>query len=611
MNNKFLSFDHVTFPDGFWKKRQEVNSTVTIQAIYQQFEASGRFDALRLNWQEGKPMPHIFWDSDAAKWIEAAAYILQKEANPDLEAKVDQLVDLIGEGQEECGYFNSYYQQFQPEKRFTNRTDHELYCAGHLMEAAVAYHRATGKNKLLRIMCRYADYIEKVFVKEKTASFITPGHPEIELALVRLYEETGEQRYLDLSRFFIDNRGVTAEQNYDWAMPEYSQSHLPVRKQTTAEGHSVRACYLYSGMADIARYDEDESLLNACRQIFDNIIDKRMYITGGIGSSEKGEAFTIDYDLQNLTAYSESCAAIALAFFARRMLMLELDRKYSDTIERILYNGFLSTISLDGKSFFYVNPLEINPTLLNRNKSLRDQSEHLPITQRVELFECSCCPPNISRLLASVGDYIYSRDADTLQIHQYMNSRADFEGTQIEQETYYPADGAIQIKISNFNGSQIALRIPGWCENYRILLNGEEVKPSLQNGYAFLPYSGDAVIQLVLEMPVQLMESNPLVAENCGRVAIMKGPVVYCAEGVDNGENIHSLWVTETLNSEEKDSPELGCKILTVDAYRPAPCQALYRKATAEAKKEQLTLIPYFAFANRGESEMLVWILKK
>lgn len=611
MKNEFLSFDHVTFSGGFWKKRLEINSTVTIQAIYQQFKASGRFDALRLNWEEGKPMPHIFWDSDTAKWIEAAAYILQKESHPDLEEKVDELVDLIEKGQEECGYFNSYYQQFQPEKRFTNRTDHELYCAGHLMEAAVAYHRATGKDQLLKIVCRYADYIEKIFVKEKSASFVTPGHPEIELALVRLYEETGEERYLNLSRFFIDQRGVSPEQNYDWAAPSYMQSHLPVREQTTAEGHSVRACYLYSGMADIARYDEDESLLNACRQIFDNIIEKRMYITGGIGSSEKGEAFTIDYDLQNLTAYSESCAAIALAFFARRMLMLELDGKYADTIERILYNGFLSTVSLDGKSFFYVNPLEINPTLLNRNKSLQDQSEHLPITERVELFACSCCPPNISRFMASVGDYLYSKEGETLHIHQYMDSRADFDGIIIEQETRYPMDGDICIRISGFHGKQIALRIPGWCEKYRLLLNGKELCPSAQNGYVFLPCSGDVVIQLSMEMPVQLMEANPLVTENCGRIAVMRGPVVYCVEGVDNGQNIHSVWVTDELNLEEKDSPELGCKILTVDAYRPVSCKALYRKASSQAEKQRLTLIPYFAFANRGESEILVWILKK
>ncbi len=612
MKNTFLSFEQVSLSDGFWKKWQQINAAVTVPAIYDRFAESGRFDALRLDWKEGQPHPHIFWDSDTAKWIEAAAYVIEKNGDTALIEKVDALIDLIAEHQEECGYFNSYYQQFQPEKRFTDRTDHELYCAGHLMEAAVAYHRATGKDKLLSVVCKYADYIEKIFVKEQSASFVTPGHPEIELALVRLYEETGELRYLNLARFFVNQRGLKPEQQYEWADPSYSQSHLPVREQKTAEGHSVRACYLYSGMADIARYDSDNELLNACKAIFDNIINRRMYITGGIGSAANGEAFTIDYDLPNLTAYSESCAAIALIFFAHRMLMSELDGKYSDTIERVLYNGFLSSISLDGKSFFYVNPLEINPTLLNRNRSLLDKSEHLPITQRLELFGCSCCPPNIARLMATVGGLLYSQNGNTLHIHQYMAGTAEFDGTKITQQTSYPSDGTVRILVEKYQGSEIAIRIPGWCRNWQLRVNDQPIQPRMEKGYAFFPCSSNAEILLQMEMATEIIEANPLVTENAGRAAIMRGPVVYCAEGADNGENIHSIWITDELDAEEWDSEQFGCKCLRIDAWQPAPSQSLYYPANKQPSvQKRLTLIPYFGFANRGESEMLVWLLKK
>lgn len=609
MKIQSVSFEQVTLSSGFWYDRQQINASRTIPAVYDRFRASGRFDALHLDWKPEKPHPHIFWDSDTAKWIESAAYVIHKNHDPVLIQKVDALVEDMEKCQEPCGYLNSYYQQFQPEKRFTNRTDHELYCAGHLMEAAVAYHRATGKDQLLKIVCRYADYIEKIFVIEKTAGFTTPGHPEIELALVRLYEETKEKRYLDLARFFIDQRGQKPEQIYDGVDYNYDQSHLPVRAQQTAEGHSVRACYLYSAMADLARIDGDQELLDACHKLFDNITQRRMYITGGIGSASIGEAFTLDYDLPNLRAYSESCAAIALIFFARRMLLCELDRKYADVIERVLYNGFLSSVSLDGKAFFYENPLEINPSILNRNTSQKNKRESLPITQRVELFACSCCPPNISRMMATVADTLYTYTEDAIHIHQFMSGEASIGKTVITQNTRYPLDGQIEFLVKDFTGD-LFIRIPGWCAHWRLQQDGGYITPALEKGYARLHCEGETTVSLELEMVPRLMESNPLVTENAGRVAVTRGPVVYCAEGVDNGENLHSFWLSRDAVIQEGEE-WAGCPLLHTTACCPLPTEELYRPAVGEWKSVPLTLIPYYAFANRGESEMLVWLLQR
>ena len=609
MKIRHISFEQITLSPGFWQKRQEINAYETIPAVYDRFAESGRFEALQLNWKPGKPKPHIFWDSDTAKWMEAAAYVIHKTGDTRLTELVDGLVEDLAACQEPCGYLNSWFQQFEPDQRFTRRTDHELYCAGHLMEAAVAYHRATGKDKLLRIVCRYADYIEKVFVIEKTAAFVTPGHPEIELALVRLYEETGEERYLNLARFFIDQRGCQPEGLYDDMMPAYAQSHLPVREQRTAEGHAVRACYLYSAMADLARYDQDEALLTACRSIFDNIRERRMYITGGIGSASAGEAFTVDYDLPNLRAYSESCAAISLIFFARRMLLCELDRKYADVIERVLYNGFLSSVSLDGRAFFYENPLEIQPAFLHRNQSLKNTREPLPITQRVELFDCSCCPPNIARMMATVADTLYTRTDDTLHIHQFMAGTACFDGIQVRQETRYPENGRIEISVTGFTG-EVMVRIPGWCTSWQLRQDGEPVTPTLEKGYARVTCKGETSLVLELDMTPQRIEANPLVTENAGRVAITRGPVVYCAEGVDNGDNIHSLWLPRDAVIREGEL-WAGCPLLHTEACRPAPSEELYRPVGAAPSRVPLTLIPYFAFANRGESEMLVWLMER
>lgn len=603
-----IPFDCVDISGGFWKARQELVRRVTIRAVYDRFRDTGRFEAFRFLWKEGeKNRPHIFWDSDVAKWIESAAYLIRKGPEPELEAIVDALTEEIERHQWRDGYFNTYFSVCEPQSRFQRRTDHELYCAGHLIEAAVAYYQATGKDRFLRCMCRYADLIERVFMKDRSAAFVTPGHEEIELALVRLHEATGEARYLALSKFFIDMRGRGAEDEYEFARHSYSQSHLPVREQRTAEGHAVRAGYLYSGMADIARMYGDAELKEACEAIFRNITERRMYITGATGSSAVGEAFTIDYDLPNLTAYAESCASIALAFFSERMQRLENDARYADTVERILYNGLLSGISLDGKSFFYENPLEINPRLIGRNASVRRGGTRYPITQRLEVFDCSCCPPNITRFIASLGGLLYTADAEMIYCHQFMQSSAAFERNgkpvRLVQETDYPRGGAVMLRYFG-ERTRLAVRIPPWC---RAAYPGP-----LSRGYAVFEVEDGSEISLSLEMRPRLVGANPLVSENAGRVAVMRGPVVYCMEGIDNGENLRAVRLAADTGFAEEYDETFGT-VLYTKAFRmtAADGAALYSEAPAAEEAFTARLIPYHTFANRGETEMLVWLLQK
>ena len=463
---KNITFDKINITDGFWKARQDLNKTVTVNAVWNRFSDTGRIKAFEFKWKEGDDCkPHIFWDSDVAKWIESAAYIIHKSPDKELEDKIEWLIDRIEENQHSDGYFNLYYTLCEPGKRFTDRTCHELYCLGHLIEAAVAYYNATGKDRFIKILCKYLGLVEKVFVKENSAAFITPGHEEIELALFKLYNCTGNERWLELAMFFLDMRGTVPHDQslYEGTHPKYSQSHLPVREQFEAEGHCVRACYLYSAMADAALMKNDEKLRLACEKIFDDIVNKKMYITGGLGSTHKGEAFTVAYDLPNETAYAETCAAISLAFFAQRMFILTGESKYADVIERVMYNGILSGISLDGISFFYVNPLEIN--LINHTRhACVTNGDPLPITQRKEVFDCSCCPPNLTRFIASVGDYIYAQNDDAVFVNQFIASSYEENGQSISIATEYPSQGTVEIK-SSFNKA-VAVRIPSWCSSF-------------------------------------------------------------------------------------------------------------------------------------------------
>lgn len=604
-----IKFHNIDITDGFWKAKQDMVKNATVDAVYNRFKETHRFDALNCTWREGMPdMPHIFWDSDVAKWIEGVSYILAKERNPRLEKIIDDAVDAICKNADENGYFNSHFLVARKDEKFCHRREHELYCAGHLIEAAIAYFDATGKDKFLKAMCKYADYIEKCFKTEKTAKFVTPGHPELELALVKLYKATKDKRYLELSEYFIDEHGkhdcdkgaFKLESDLTQSFNDlYNQDEMPLKDRTTADGHCVRALYLYCGMADIAKLQKDDDLYNACRRLFDNIVNKRMYVTGGVGSTNLGEAFTVDYDLPNRTAYTETCASISMAMFAGRMQKLEMNSKYADIVERVMYNGVLSGVSMDGKAFFYENPLEIDPEFNNVNVST-DLKERYPITQRKEVFGCSCCPPNIIRFIASIADYIYSYDEDALYIHQYINSTAKYEGMKVEQKTKYPENGVLEIIT---NCKKVAVRIPWWCKEFKV--NAEYV---LKNGYAYI--ENKEKITIDFGMPIFAVRANRRVRDDAGRVAIMRGPVVYCIEGIDNGKDLKNIKI-DVSSKFELEKSEFLLPTLKTKAYQQKDSNSLYLVAGNDYEEISIRMIPYYAFANRGETEMLIWLLEK
>lgn len=598
---KRVDYSNTKITGGFWRKKQDLIRNVTVKAVYDRFLETGRFDAFKCD-KSSEIKPHIFWDSDVAKWIEGVAYLTRKKREPQLEAIVDEVIGQIEKNRDTCGYFNSYFLAVEPENRFKIRDNHELYCLGHLIEAAVAYYEATGKDKLLKLMCDYTDYVEKVFKFEGAAAFKTPGHEEIELALVRLYECTKETRYLELSRYFVDERGKIAEGLLPWGNESYNQSHKPVREQETAEGHAVRAMYLYCAMADLALRYNDESLKNACKKIFDNIATKRMYITGGIGSSRHGEAFTVDYDLPNLTAYTESCAALGLALFAHRMLLLESNAKFAHIVERAIYNGFLSSISFDGRAFFYSNPLEILPYKLTCDASQTQKNKDwLPNPQRSEVFDCSCCPPNIVRFIPSIANFLYTHDDKTIYVHQFMESKTKLNvggnEIEIEQKTNYPYDGKVEIKVKG-GDVRIAVRVPEWCDCY----------DAESNGYMY--YSIDeanTVISLDFQMSPRFVYANPEVLADAGKCAVTYGPLVYCMEGCDNEGHLRNTVLDTEGEFKIGYNSQLDVPTIELTAYTREGSQSLYSFNKPKYKKTTASLIPYFTFANRGVQEMQVW----
>ena len=599
MNN--INYRNVNLNKGYWKDKQLLNENVTINSVYDRFYDTGRIEAFKFEYKEGDDKrPHFFWDSDIAKWIEGAAYILNNKSDKELENKIDYIVDLIEKNQLDDGYFNIYFTVVEPGKRFTNRDCHELYCAGHLMEAAVAYFEATGKDKFLKCMEKYAECIEREFMINKTAKFITPGHEEIELALVKMYRCTNNRKYLDMAKFFIDNRGVGSDvEDFIKCFNEkYAQNHLPVREQKTAEGHAVRACYLYSGMSDVAYETKDQELYAACKEIFNDIVNKKMYITGGLGSSHIGESFTMAYDLPNETAYCETCASISMIYFANRMMKFGNDSIYADIIERELYNGALAGVSLDGKSFFYENPLEINLNNHIHNTSTKDK-DRLPITQRLEVFDCSCCPPNITRLLASLGDYIYSEDNEVIYINQFIDSKLKKDNKKVIIETNYPQDGLVKIRKENVD--TIAIRIPSWCNHFEINSDYE-----LKNGYAYISSNKEIVINF--EMKPLLIESNSLVRNNANKVAIQYGPFVYCIESVDNCDNLYQLYIDKNIQYELEFDKFFNTNVLKFKGYKKVTSDKLYDFVSNVYEDYIIKAIPYAGYANRGESNMLVWL---
>ncbi len=637
MHTKFrpVSFAQVAFEDAFWAPRQEINRTVTLPIEYGHLKETGRIDALRLDWKPGMPNPpHIFWESDVAKWIEAAAYVLAGEgtADPELERRVDEVVELLRGAQQSDGYLNVHFTLVEPDKRWTNLRDwHELYCAGHLIEAAVALFEATGKRTLLDVMRRYADYIADVFGPHPDAKPGYPGHEEIELALVRLARATGERRYIELSRTFIDRRGTrpnyfeteaAARGEGPGAVRQrlhYWQAHRPVREQVTAEGHAVRAMYLYSAMADLAGENEDAELLEACVRLFANVTERRMYVTGGVGSSAEGERFTCDYDLPNDTAYAETCAAIGLVFWAARLLQLDCDARYADVLEQALYNGTISGVSLDGRRFFYVNPLAVHRT--PEQLAGKTGTDERFAGVRREWFGCACCPPNIARMIAAVGRYFYSTAPGELAIHLFGRNRAtmevDGQTVTVTQETRYPWDGAVRVRIDPDSPARfgVRFRVPNWCPEASFRINGRTVDPQIVRGYARFEREwrqGDA-LECVLAMPVQRVYAHPSVRFNCGRVAFRRGPIVYCFEGADNGNGLDEISVPRNAEFQPRWKADLLGGVVVLQGRgrrlrRDGTTEKLYAVETPGEEWTGLQAVPYCVWENRELGDMLVWV---
>ena len=567
----------------------------------------------------------LFQDSDFSKWIEAVGYSLATHPDPVLEETADKAIDIVCAAQLPNGYLDTYYIINGMDKSFTDLRDHhELYCMGHLIEGAIAYYEATGKDKLLNAAKRFADYVSTVFGTEDGKIKGYPGHEIAEMALFRLYETTGEERYKDLAEYFINQRGqepLYFEQEHPEmkGKPDYyHQAHKPVREQTEAVGHAVRAVYLYSGMADMARITGDKELLKACENLWHSIVNEKMYITGGIGGTHIGEAFSFPYDLPNDTAYAETCASIGLVFFARRMLSLKMSREYSDVMELALYNGILSGMALDGKSFFYVNPLEVLPEACSKD----ERKAHVkPVRQK--WFGCACCPPNIARLVSSIGTYAYGENEDTLFMHLFMGSHTvknvDGKEVSVDVRTGYPNNGKVDIDIRGAAGTgfKLAVRIPGWTgDKYEVESGSLEGK--LDNGYLYISGFAEDIHHISIEfgMKPRVVFADPRVSENAHKIAFMRGPVVYCAEEKDNGKELKNIVVTKPFVINESVSTEFGFDtvVLDVEAKRITPSGSAFMESTLymnyEGSNEEamnLRLIPYSMWANRGEGEMCTY----
>ena len=705
-----LGLGKVTVTDAFWHSEQELVRTAVIpfqwRALNDQvpgadpsysmhnFRAAARLNASKT--AQGKtfappsytfrgfnalpedpeyPDPdrfygYVFQDSDFSKWIEAVGYSLAQHADAELEATADGAIDLVCSAQLDNGYLDTYYILNGMDRAFTNLQDHhELYCFGHLTEGAIAYYEGTGKRKLLDAVCRFADYVAKRFGRQDGQVRGYPGHEIAEMALVRLYETTHEQRYLDLAQYFVEERGrqpyifdiQAAERakregneqykpNDDPNRYAYYQAHKPVAEQSEAVGHAVRAGYLYSGVADVARLTGDPDLLAACKTLWRNIVDKKLYITGGVGGTSHGEAFSFNYDLPNDTAYSETCAAIALAFFARRMLEIEPNSQYADVMEQALYNTVLAGMAMDGKSFFYVNPLEVVPEACHKDS----RKDHVkPVRQK--WFGCACCPPNIARIVESIQQYAYTVNESTLFTHLYIAGRAQValggQSLSLDMASNLPWQGkgtaTVHIAAPAVPAT-LAFRLPAWAggasASSAFSASGEStgaIERHVHDGYLYFTgqwHDGDTV-DFDLPMPVHVVAANPNVREDAGKVAFTRGPITFCAEERDNGDALHLLHADMQAIGEDRSGIaveefefEAGAKgqneaglgeveatvrpmvRLKVPAWRevvPEGVQtaALYHEYEPVSRTAvTATLIPYFAWANRGENEMSVWL---
>lgn len=628
-----LPLSAVSVDDRFWNRVQELVREVVVpyQADILEDkvsvnEKSHAVENFRIAAGEAVGEHHgfVFQDSDVYKWLEAASCSLALRFDEKLDARMDGIIRLIGKAQQDDGYINTFFTIREPERKWLNlRDDHELYCFGHLIEAGVAHTLATGKTNLLDIVCRAADLISRRFGTDGERGF--PGHEEVELALLRLYRVTGKKEYLETARYFIEERGkipgyfeIERESRSKDPRPthdEYHQSHLPVREQKEAVGHSVRAMYLYTAMADLAAETDDDPLYEACRVLLDNILNEKLYITGGLGSTFHGEAFSPGYDLPNDTVYAETCASIGMCFFARKMLEIKPEGFIADLLERQLYNTVLAGMQLDGKSFFYVNPLEVIPGI----SGVAPTHKHA-LPRRPEWHACACCPPNLSRLLLSLGRYAWGEGKNTIYSHLWLGGSAEFKvagGGTITCESEYPRKGSVRYtvdpSIENANFT-IAVHLPFWCRNIDLTVNGALVEAEIKDGYAYLTrcwYRGD-VIGIRSEMPVLRLYSNLSVRNNAGRVALQKGPFVYCFEQIDNGAPLAALRLPAKADIREfeiKSGALTGLIALSADGLRENSLDPeLYSENRPVAVPAQLMAVPYFAWGNREPGAMQVWI---
>ncbi|QQO07828.1 glycoside hydrolase family 127 protein [Breznakiella homolactica] len=642
-----VNMKHVRLTSGLLAERQKLNTEITVPHIYHELDTTGRIDSLYCRWKPGDPnKPHPFWDSDIGKMIEAISYSLITNPSEDLEEKVDRIVDMLEQEQFPDGYLNTYFKTCEIKNRFTNLYYmHELYCAGHLIEGAVAYFEATGKRKFLDIMCRYVDLIDDTFGSEPGKKRGYCGHPEIELALVRLYGVTQNEKHLNLSKYFIDERGTqpyffeqeslaygvdttkTANQKrhlkyYLKSRGPYAeyQSHLPVREQKEPVGHAVRAMYLYSGMSDIADAYDDVALYNACKTIWDAMANTQYAIIGGIGPSSDGERFTFAYDIPNEYTYNESCASVALAMWANRMVQFDCDSRYPDILEQTLYNVILASVDVLGNKFFYANYLSALPERFEHaSAAVIDKMK----AERQEWFDVACCPPNISRLMGSLGSYMYSVNETGLFMHLYAGCDAELRvkdtPVKLTVTTDYPWEGSVRIEVGASGGEvfTVGLRIPGWCRNWEVTVNGSDVPYEIRKGYCLIRRIwGNDTIELEFSMPVMQIEARPEVREACGRVALQRGPVIYCIEEADNGKDINNLCIPGECTFSESRGIELvdpRAVVLQFSGFKRNPGgwqDGLYREVRSTLEPAAIKAIPYYLWGNRGFGRMLVWMLR-
>jgi uncharacterized protein len=633
-----VPFTNVKVNDNFWKPRLDVNRTVTIPSSFEQCKVTGRIKNFEMAAaREGKFCTvYPFDDTDIYKTIEGASYSLKVHPDPKLEAFIDTLITLIKSAQEPDGYLytartidpSNVGRMVGPERWVNERQhSHELYNAGHLFEAATAHYLATGKRSLLNIALDNANLIESIF--GQTKRHVAPGHQVIEMGLVKLYRVTGEEKYLALAKYFLDERGHV---KYDSTSKDvfrngmYWQDHKPVTQQTEAVGHAVRAVYMYAGMADIAALTGDKSYLNAIDKIWKNAVGKKLYVTGGIGAAGDGERFGNDYELPNATAYCETCASIGNVYWNHRMFLLHGESKYIDVLEKSLYNSLLSGIGMDGKSFFYTNTLQI-----------KDHFRHNDIeTKRSAWFSCSCCPTNVTRILPSVPGYAYAQRGDDIYVNLFITGSAELKTSKgttltVRQESNYPWEGNIKVLVEPARAARLKLliRIPGWAQNealpgdlynfqtppksnVQIMVNGKAIEMKIDNGYAVLDREwkkGD-VVQLSLPMEPRKIYANEKLTEDLGKVALQRGPLMYCAEGVDNDGKANNLVLSTGSQVSSEFKPELfgGVIVLTGEAKAPAVSADGTSISTVSKK---FTAIPYYAWAHRGEGEMTVWFPEK